>query len=207
MSYNQLSGNIPSDFGSLSKVYYMELHTNQLSGIPSSLVKLRATKIILPNPMSNIPYDIYAGSPLATLNGAHWREFLSYSVRIRRQLTSSMDTAELLKMCPLNDMFSRQDIASGCIAGIYNKYCLNTANLGACHSAYNTVLSNSIFSSLSVCAAWSFGPRSTVCAQAINNFRKETQYMTLTSTHAAQFKDSILSSRTFAPCVASTCKW
>jgi hypothetical protein len=167
------------------------------------------SKVLFPNPMSNIPYDVFAQNPSAGLTSTNWTNLLSIPVRVKRQTTSSLTTDQLLAMCPLNNV-QNANVPAGCVAGIYNKFCLNLSDLVKCQSSYDTVVAASYFRPLGVCAAWKSGPRSTVCASAITNFRVFLPFITLTSTHARDFAISIFGSQTYAPCrntATVKCTW
>jgi len=201
LSYNQLSGNIPSEMGNLRTLQTLYLHNNALTGVPSSISNLTTTsKFLFPNPMSSIPYDVFAQNPSAGLTETNWTNLLEIPVLSKRQLTSSLSTDELIAMCPLNNV-QDASVPAGCVAGIYQKYCLNLKDLGNCHNSYNTVVAASFFKPLGVCAAWKFGPRSSTCVNAILSFKYALPYMTLTSTHASDFATTIFGSQKYAPCV------
>jgi hypothetical protein len=112
-------------------------------------------------------------------------------------------------MCPLNNV-QNKDVPAGCVAGIYNKYCLNLTDLGKCQESYDTVVSASIFKPLAVCAAWKFGPKSFTCADQVAKFSVALDYVTLGSTHARSFVSTIFGSQKYAPCVSTStvkCIW
>jgi len=210
---NQLSGKIPSEFGNLANIKELYLGLNQLTGAPSSLSLLReneAKVVLLPNPMSDIPYDLFSSSPAAVFSPTNWTNLMTIPVsskKLKRQISSSMMTAEeLFKTCPLNN-FKNREVVSGCIAGIYNMYCKDPSNLDKCQSAYNQVISQSYFAPLGVCAAWKSGPKGMECSKAINSFKVELSYITLTPSHAYDFVSTIFGSRTYAPCNSVRCNW
>jgi len=210
--HNQLSGVIPTEIGNLSNMTFLFLNDNKLTGAPSSLSKLRKTAekmVILPNPMSAIPYDVFSVNPAAVLSPTNWTTLLNVPVLYKRTLTSSMSALELYQLCPLND-FTNKEVVAGCVAGIYNNLCKDKADLVPCQSAYDKVVSQSYFAPLGVCAAWKFGPKSFPCQEAIYNFVVKLDYITLTRTHANDFVTSTLASKTYAPCTTTstvTCKW
>jgi len=197
---NRLTGRIPNSIGKLLNLKSLYLHKNFLTGAPNSLSTLTAFKILFPNPMSSIPYDVFAQNPSAGLSPTNWTNLLDVPVLSKRQLTSALSMDGLIAMCPLNNV-QDANVPAGCIAGIYNKYCLNLSDLGTCQSAYDTVVTASIFKPLSVCAAWNSGPRSLACAGAINNFKFTLPYMTLESSHASDFAKTIFGSQKYAPCM------
>jgi hypothetical protein len=181
LHFNELSGVIPSSIGNMSKLQYLRLYSNKLTGVPNSLSNLASTeKVLFPNPMSTIPYDVFAQNPSAGLSPTNWTNLFSIPVRAKRQITSALSTEELFKMCPLNNVRD-SNVPAGCVVGIYNKFCLNLSDLSACQSSYDTVVAASYFKSLGVCAAWKSGPKSFACASAITSFRVVLDFMTLTS--------------------------
>jgi len=188
----------------------LALQNNQLTGVPSSISKLYYTqKYLFPNPMTQVPYDVFAQIPAAGLSPTNWTNFLNIPVLSKRQQSSSLSSDELYQMCPLNNV-QNASVPAGCVAGIYNKYCLNLSNLGPCQSSYDTVVKASYFKPLGVCAAWKSGPKSLICANAIQNFTAVVNYMILTSTHASDFAKTIFGSQKYAPCVPTanvTCIW
>jgi hypothetical protein len=130
---------------------------------------------------------------------------------------------ELSAMCPLNNVTSA-DVAAGCIAGIYNKFCKNPYDpvlFSQCQDAYDRVFAASFFKPLGdVCPAWKQGPRSAACLRAISTFLfdfligKDTVtgqnvYLKLTSAHANKLVGNIFGSRVYAPCpfAAPKCNW
>jgi hypothetical protein len=207
---NQLSGLIPSEVGNLKTLKAITLHANQFTGVPSSLSQLTTTtKVIFPNPMSQVPYDLFAQNPGSTLTPTNWTNLLNIPVLQKRQSSSPLSTEELLAMCPLNNV-QNKDVPAGCVAGIYNKYCLDLKNLGKCQESYDTVVSASIFKPLGGCAAWKFGPKSLTCAEQVAKFRVALDYITLDSTHARSFVSTIFGSQKYAPCVSTStvrCIW
>jgi hypothetical protein len=220
---NQLSGPIPSTLGSLTKLAYLWLYNNQLTGFPSSLKAFDLK--IFPNPMSDVAYDLVTPASSIILTDVTWPSFLNTPVTLRkRQQTSStapISTTELVAMCPLDNV-TGQNVVAGCIAGIYNRFCLTPSNptlLAQCHDAYNRVFAASFFKSIGdVCPAWKKGPFSALCATAIKNFSynlfmgkdpsKNDVYLNLNSTHAQQLVSNILAQPKYAPCQAPvTCSW
>jgi Leucine-rich repeat (LRR) protein len=116
---NKLTGFIPATFGNLINLQKLYLHGNQLIGAPSSLSKLKITEMVLfPNPMSTIPYDVFAQNPADALSPTNWTQLLSIRTLRKRSQTSSMTTEELVAMCPLNQ-YRNAGVAAGCLAGIY----------------------------------------------------------------------------------------
>jgi len=207
---NQLSGPIPAEIGNLSSLETLYLNNNRLTGVPSSVSALKnrlRALVIFPNPMSTIPYDVFSVNPASTLTPTNWTNLLATPPRlVRRQLTSSMSAEDLYRLCPLNNVTSKEVVA-GCVAGIYNRFCKGQSNLTTCQTSYDTVVSQSYFQPLGLCAAWKLGPRSVDCGTAISRFSVPLDYGTLTSTNARDFVTSIFSSRVYAPCVAPTCRW
>lgn len=217
LSNNFLSGFVPSELGNLSLLLALRLDTNNLTGIPSSLSSLSTTKtIVLPNPMTLVPYDVLSRNPSFTFLDTDWANYLSLTPLRKRQSTNSQGSLtadQLLALCPLNNVQSA-DVPAGCIAGLYNKYCMGITTLDAlkqCQSMYDQVFAVSIFSSIgAVCPAWKYGPRSGQCAQAIKTFSYQLPYILVTSDMAANLTANILGSRTYAPCVSMpgmTCNW
>jgi hypothetical protein len=149
--------------------------------------------------MSDIPYDLVATQPSSVLSPTNWTFILDNKPLTKRQQSSSLSTDQLLAMCPLNNV-QNADVPAGCVAGIYNKYCLNVSNLGQCQASYDLVVASSIFKPLGVCAAWKSGFRSSTCTSAITSFRVSLDYITLTPTHAQDFVNKIFGSKVYAPC-------
>jgi len=207
LSSNKLSGTIPAEIGNLNPLG-IYLHNNQLTGVPNSVsvLKDKAQIVLFPNPMSKIPYDLFTRNPAAMLTNTNWTNLMNVPVLFKRQLLSSMSREELYRTCPLNDAQNREVVA-GCVAGIYNKFCKNQSNLVNCQSAYDQVISQSYFAPLGVCAAWKSGPKSSQCGNAITTFRVQLPYTVLTSINARDFVQSILGSKTYAPCKSSSCIW
>jgi len=179
LNNNQFSGPIPSSYGSLTNLLFLWLYENQLTGYPSSflsLPKLRERRLF-PNPMSNVPYDVVVPASIGTLTAVTWTPFLNTQVKLRKRQALStsalVSTAELIRMCPLNNV-QNADVAAGCVAGIYNRFCYNPSNpslLAQCHDAYNRAFGASFFKPLGdVCPAWRKGPLSASCARAIQSF-------------------------------------
>jgi Leucine-rich repeat (LRR) protein len=215
---NQLSGQVPSGVGSLTLLLALRLENNFLTGVPSSLSLLtEAKRVLLPNPMTLVPYDLVSQNPSFTLNASDWASFLGVTPLKKRQLlssTASLTADQLYQMCPLNDV-TNPDVPAGCISGIYNKYCVaaktNDAALAQCQSVYDQVFAVSIFKSIGeVCPAWKKGPFSAECALAIRNFKYDLSYMIVTSTHAMNLNKNILAQPVYAPCRNTTtikCVW
>jgi hypothetical protein len=226
---NQLSGRIPSSFGNMSNLRILSLFHNLLTGYPSSLLLLTKLKDrgIFPNPMSDVPYDVVRPASIALLTNVTLGPFMTTPIsnRSKRQFLSTFATVsadELYQMCPLNNI-QGQDVAAGCIAGIFNKFCRDPSNTGLlkkCHEAYDTVFAASFFRPLGeVCPAWKKGPNSRSCAQAIANFSHRYlleidpitgggTYIDLNSSHARDLVRNILGNRMFAPCQAPfNCAW
>ena len=93
--------------------------------------------------MSDVPYDAVRPVTIGLLSNVTLGPFLNTAALLKkRQSTSfkaSASTAELLQMCPLNDI-QGSHVAAGCIAEIYNRFCYNPWNstlLSQCHDAYN----------------------------------------------------------------------
>jgi hypothetical protein len=221
---NKLTGSIPSSLGNLNRLVSLFLQENQLTGYPSTL-RASLTLTIFPNPMSNIPYDKVTPASIGTLSGVTWTPFLNSRPPLTKRQALSIEGGitvdSLIQQCPLNNV-QGADVAAGCIAGIYNKFCLSTSplfSLAECQRNYNQAFGASIFQPLGdVCPAWKFGPRSTNCGQAITAFKYSLEvakdpltgapiYVNLNATHAGELVKSIFSNRNYAPCTASTCKW
>jgi len=211
---NKRSGVIPNEIGNLKNLERVYFNFNQLTGAPSSLSLLtkiaKDSLVLFPNPMSSIPYDIFAKNPAAVLSPTNWTNLLQIPVSLKkRQLTSSLKVDELYRLCPLNDV-TNKDVVAGCVAGIYNKFCLNLSNLGNCQSAYDQVIAQSVFKPLGVCAAWKSGMTSPDCTGAISRFSVKLEYIVLGSQNARDFAFTVLGSKKYAPCVTTstvTCKW
>jgi hypothetical protein len=204
---NQLTGEIPWEIGQLRSLQQLWIYNNQITVIPSSILYLTSGKILFPNPIAQLPQRTFSENPSSVLSSANWTNLLNTPPSLKkRQFSSALNVEELLAMCPLNNV-RNADVAAGCVAGIYRKHCLDLTRLGNCQSSYDTVIASSIFKSLGVCAAWKLGLNSMDCRSAITTFNVKLEYITLTSQHASDFARTILGSRTYAPCVASTCKW
>ena len=188
------------------------MHANQMK----KTYKYQNLRVLVPNPMSLIPYDLVSQNPSFTLSDTTWASFMSITTLKKRQQLSTaagLTADQLYALCPLNDV-RNPEVPAGCIAGVYNKFCLDISTaekLDICQSVYNQVFQVSIFKPLGdVCPAWKNGPRSFECANAIRNFKYVLPYMVVTSDHAAQLTASIFGSRTYAPCYnigSITCKW
>jgi hypothetical protein len=180
---------------------------------------------LFPNPMSDVPYDVVRPVSIATLTNVTFAPFMNTAVSLRKRemLSSStpISTQELLKFCPLDNVLG-QDVAAGCIAGIYNKYCYNPFNstlLNQCHDAYNRAFAASFFKPLGdVCPAWRQGPFSSSCATAVLSFSHQylvgrdasgvNVYLTLNNTHASELVRNIFAHPKYAPCQAPVvCSW
>jgi len=208
LHFNQLSGLIPTEIGNLPNLKLIWLNNNQLTGVPNSIsaLKDKAQLVLLPNPMSTIPYDVFARNPAVSLSTTNWTNLLDTPVLMKRQMSSTMSGEDLYQLCPLNDV-RNSEVVAGCVSGIYNKFCKNLSNLGPCQSAYDTIVSQSYFAPLGVCAAWKSGPKSSKCTSAISTFRVRLDFMTLTASHARDFVSSIFGSKTYAPCSSGSCQW
>jgi hypothetical protein len=217
LSNNFLSGGFPDQVGSLTRLVALRIEQNNLTGVPSSLSTLtQAKKVLLPNPMSLIPYNLVVENPSFTLLESDWQNLLLDGSMKKRQAssnTASLTTEQLYALCPLNDV-RNPDVPAGCIAGIYKQYCADVsteAKLAQCQSIYDQVFSVSIFKPIGdVCPAWKRGPRSFDCLNTIRNFKYELPYMMVTSEHAGNLTANILASQTYAPCYPVgriTCRW
>jgi hypothetical protein len=207
VSNNQLSGSIPKEIGYMSSLQFLYLNDNKFTSIPSTLSLLTAKRVVLPNPTTIIPNDVFANNPAGVLTPTNWTNLMNLPVIRKRSFTSSMNVDELLQLCPLSRV---QDVPAGCVSGIYNKYCLDRSNLGSCQSNYDYVIQNSALSPLGVCAAWKEGPVSRACRDRIATFYVDLGYVKLTSIHASSFVNTVLKSQTYAPCVTTstvTCNW
>jgi Leucine-rich repeat (LRR) protein len=228
ISGNKFSGPIPASISIPTGLFNIMLHANEFSGYPSSLktveARLKSSNgycTIWPNPkMSDVPYDVVQPVPLGALSELTLNAFLRTPVtrKVKRQMLSTsapVSAAELLKMCNLNNVVG-QNVAAGCVAGIYNTYCQTPTNptlLKQCQDTYDRAFGASVFKPLSdVCPAWKQGPRSAACAAAINSFSRPTfgfngVSIPLNSGHARELVNTVFASKTYAPCVAATCKW
>jgi hypothetical protein len=225
---NQLNGTIPSTLGNLKNLQWLWLYNNKLTGFPSSLLSLSsltpAERKLFPNPMSDIPYDAVVPVPLATLSNVTLVPFLNTPLTLRKRqalaVGANVTVDSLIQMCPLNNV-QDPNVPAGCIAGIYNRYCLNPADsslLTQCQQAYDQAFAASIFSKIgAVCPAWKNGPLSNSCLGEVAAFKyplwmgKDSEgkdfYLQLTGTHAEELRKTIFASPKYAPCVAPTCKW
>jgi hypothetical protein len=132
---------------------------------------------LFPNPMSDVPYDVVTPASIGTLTDVTFAPFMNTPMQLRKRQTLSsqalISTEDLIKMCPLDNVLGK-DVAAGCVAGIYNKFCSNPSDaslLAQCHDAYNRAFGASFFKPLGdVCPAWRKGPLSRSCVTAIKNF-------------------------------------
>jgi len=225
---NQLSGPIPLAFNSLTNLLTLWIYGNQLTGYPSTLLSLPllTERKLFPNPMSDVPYDIVTPASIGTLTNATWIPFLNTPVTLRKRQTLStsalISTQELVRLCPLNNV-QGADVAAGCVAGIYNRFCFKPTDptlLAQCHDAYNRAFGASFFKPLGdVCPAWRKGPFSASCANAIRSFSYnllmgkdpttgQLVYLNLNSYHAGELVRNIFAQPKFAPCQApAICSW
>jgi len=217
MSNNKLTGAIPNHLGDLTQLMALRAEYNSFTGIPSTLSSLTQTKrILLPNPMISIPYDLVSHNPSMTLLESDWNAYLNSSSFTKRQLISNvgnMTTDQLYALCPLNDV-TNPEVPAGCIAGIYRKFCTDIATeakLAECQSVYNRVFAASIFKPIGeVCPAWKQGPRSKECFTATSKFRYQLPYILVTSEHATNLSATIFGSKKYAPCYnvgKIACRW
>jgi Leucine-rich repeat (LRR) protein len=222
LNNNNLTGYIPSSMGALTGAQYLYLQDNQLTGFPAALSSMsRFSLRIFPNPMSDIPYDFVKPLSLGILSSVTVTAFMNTPVtnlKRKRQFLSGqapVTTDELIAMCPLNNVFG-QDVAAGCIAGVYYKYCSNPWDsdlLSQCHDVYNRVFAASIFKSLGeVCPAWKKGPLSASCASAIRSFSYSGTLsgyqVQLGPMHAQELVKTIIGQPRYAPCQAPfACNW
>jgi hypothetical protein len=145
------------------------------------------------------------------MSSTNWTNFMAIRpvLKKRQQITNEMSRDQLYALCPVNQVNSA-DVAAGCIAGVYQKFCTNPADLSMmaeCRNAYNRILTNSAFKVIGeACPTWMSGPRSANCAQAISNFRPVVveNNIILTADTARQFVENILARPKFAPCVADS---
>jgi hypothetical protein len=214
---NFFSGSVPSEIGNLQLLLALRIETNNLTGVPSSLSTLSKSKrILLPNPMTLVPYDLVSRNPSFTLVDSDWLSYMSTSTIKKRQITSSSATLtadQLYALCPLNDV-TNPEVPAGCIAGVYQKFCLDIsteAKQAQCQSVYDQVFAVSIFKSIgAVCPAWKKGPRSFDCLTAVKNFQYQLPYILVTSQMAANLTSNILGSQKYAPCYnigSIFCRW
>ena len=198
------------------------MHNNELTGVPSSLNHLKKCRymyareqdscfdrVLIPNPMSLIPYDIKVKNPVSTMSAQNLTDFLIASKKQRRQSSSNvatLTTEQLLKMCPLSNVVKKQDILAGCIAGI-TYFCQGKTDLTQCQRYYDTVFSHSIFAPIgSNCPAWKYGPKSSQCNNAVNAFNVKLEYITVNMVFAKFFAKTLFANRDLAPC-SSNCQW
>jgi len=232
---NQLSGGIPSSLGNLTKLKYLMLHynqltgpipdslknlvnlnslfvnSNQLTGVPSSLSNLTNTNmVLLPNPMS-LPYDLIVKNPVSTMNAQNLTDFLKIGVKAKREMSSTvatLTTKELLAMCQIS-FVEKQDILAGCFAGI-TYFCKNQMELTQCQNFYDTVFLYSIFKTIGAnCPAWKYGPRSSNCNDAVNDFNVKLEYTTINKEFATFFARTLFTNKEYAPCNSTVqkCIW
>lgn len=165
-------------------------------------------RVIFPNPVSKkkIHHDVFAANPGLMLSAKNWTNLLKIKPAVtigksKRQLTSSMTTDELYALCPLNNV-QDANVPAGCMAGIYNKFCVNVNDdYAECQTKYDAVIDASLFKPLGICAPWKKGYK-TECGRAINDFNVVLQYATLNRTAAMNFVQTFFgSSGRYAPCV------
>ena len=175
---------------------------------------------IFPNPVADAPFTIVANMSTVLLSEVTWLSFLESPVLLEKRQQSSnkapVTTEQLLKMCPLNNVMGA-DLAAGCIAGIYNRFCKTPSDsslLGQCHDAYNRAFAASYFKPLGdVCPAWKNGPVSASCLRAIGSFTHSYNIgsgktFEVTSKHARDLVNVLFRQPKFAPCQAPfTCCW
>jgi len=210
---NQLTGVIPSSLGNLTSLNYLFLHNNRLTGVPSSLKNLTNCRLVLlPNPMSLIPYDVFVKNPISTMTVQNLTNFLATPKLIKRQASSTvatLTTDQLLAMCPLNNV-ANQDILAGCVGGIVY-FCQGQTDLTQCQRYYDTVFSYSIFAPIGAnCPAWKYGPRSSQCNTTVNSFSVSLQYTTVNKDFASFFAKTLFTNTSYAPCINTTtvkCTW
>ena len=169
-------------------------------------------RVLLPNPMSLIPYDILVKNPVSTMSSQNLTNFLAVSKLVKRQSSSTvatLKTDQLLKMCPLNYV-ANQDILAGCIAGIVY-FCQGQPDLTECRNYYDTVFKNSIFAPIGAnCPAWKSGPNSKNCKDATDKFQVKLEYTTVNKEFARFFARTLFTDSKYAPCINSanvTCNW
>jgi hypothetical protein len=164
-------------------------------------------RVILPNPIEEIPVEIVSVTPSFTLTAKDWTNLLSSFIlkKKKRQQTSTggaLNADALFALCPLNDALN-PELPAGCIAGLYLKYCLEVdtyGKLAECQKMHDQVFGASIFSSVGkVCPAWKNGPRSLKCKSTLKTFKVDLGYMTVTSEHASNLTFVIFGSTKFAP--------
>jgi Leucine-rich repeat (LRR) protein len=201
LSLNKLSGPVPVELGNLKNLTKLRLFNNSLTAFPEAVLNLPAHKLLLPNPISTLRFDVFSDQATGLLTASNWTNLMTLGSTSskKRSFTSSMSTSELYATCQLNNL-QDADVRAGCIAGVYSTYCRSTAKQLDCFRAYNAVLDNSIFKPLGVCFAWRNGPKSQECGIAIARFYVVLEYITLTRTHAQELTNSILGSPVYAPC-------
>jgi len=211
LSGNKLSGIIPESLGKLTNLTRLTMHDNELTGVPSSLNHLKKCRyiVLIPNPMSLIPYDIKVKNPVSTMSAQNLTDFLIVSKKQRRQSSSNvatLTTEQLLQMCPLSNVVKKQDILAGCIAGI-TYFCQGKTDLTQCQRYYDTVFSHSIFAPIGAnCPAWKYGPNSWQCNNAVNAFNVKLEYTTVNMVFAKFFAEKLFANKDLAPC-SSNCQW
>jgi len=189
---------------------YLDLAANQLTGVPSSLRNLVncISLILLPNPMSLIPYDIIVKNPVSTMSVQNLTDFLATRKLAKRETSSTvatLTTEQLLAMCPLKYV-EKQDILAGCVAGIVY-FCQGKTDLAQCYRYYDTVFSYSIFAPIEDnCPAWKSGPNSKNCTTATNKFSVSLEYTTVNKDFATFFAKTLFTNKEYAPCIKN-CAW
>lgn len=241
LASNLLNDGLLKQFANMPNLEFLRVENNSFyhikRGKPVPKKQKRAPRngkkpspimVVLPNDnLTFVPHLLAAKNPAFTLSAEDWEKHIfdpalkaanssSSNGKLSKRQASAPKTLspeELYALCPLNQVTS--NIASGCIAGVYMKYCYQIppteAAFAQCHSVYNQVFSQSIFKTLGdICPAWKKGPRSVECAMAINNFYVDLGYMIVTPQMAKNLVNTIFSSKTYAPCVSVgtiVCRW
>jgi hypothetical protein len=213
LSNNNLTGRIPREIGNLNdndKFRELDLSSNLLTGAPESLIKLRPRKRkLFPNPMTNVPYDLFVPENVGDLSRTQLSNFLSAQItlasRKRQQSSSQYTLQQLLDMCPLNKMGGAEDIKAGCLGGIYFT-CYGKTNLGDCYRYYDLTFSNSIYKDMAPsCPSWRSGNFSAECDNSVKKFPLGSGFRVA----ADFFREVIFGSPVYAPCYPDrqSCKW
>jgi hypothetical protein len=183
-----------------------------------SVLNVSSNRVILPNPIEEMPVDIFAVTPSFMLDAKDWTVLLnSFSLKKKKRqqaLTGGrLNTDDLFALCPVIEALNPEPLA-GCIAGLYLKYCYEVdtyGKLAECQRKYDQVFGASIFKTIGqVCPAWKNGPRSLKCKSTIKNFKIDLGYMTVTREYASNLTSLILGSTKIAPCYDINdikCRW
>jgi len=214
---NQLTGKIPEELKALKFLKNVFFSDNYLTEMPKSLSKaLRYTNVYLfPNPIQKASTVTYVRSAAAGFTALDWSILFNKTDKVaskksKRSQSSNLGKwtpQELYNMCPLNNM-KDSTLPAGCVAGIYQRFCRDPRTYVECQNAYDSVLSQSYFAPLKVCAAWYSGPYSADCKTTMQDFRVLLpEGGSLGPSIAEAFVTTLLANPNYARCPLESCKW